>query len=135
MNWQMKDVKISRCPLQCSTFRVEDKRNAKIQKSMTSQINACWLGAFPTMAEEDKDESPHMDTDETDEQTQDTGLAFDDNLDSDVIDFTIEKDDHVNNLNTTQTLEYTKNRYNVKIRNKRVSPKVLPTTYIGRRMK
>jgi hypothetical protein len=45
------------------------------------------------MAEEDEDESPHMDTDETDEEAQDTGLAFDDNLESDVIDFTIEEDD------------------------------------------
>jgi hypothetical protein len=47
------------------------------------------------MAEEDEDESPHMDTDETDEEAQDTGLAFDNDLDSDVIDFTIEEDDHV----------------------------------------
>jgi hypothetical protein len=30
INWQTKDVKISRCPLQCSTCRVEDKREAKI---------------------------------------------------------------------------------------------------------
>jgi hypothetical protein len=35
------------------------------------------------------------------------------------------------NLNTTQTLEYTKVRYNAKIRNERVSPKVPPTTYVG----
>jgi predicted aspartyl protease len=41
INWQTKDVKMSRCPLQCSTCRVEDKRDAKIQKSMTSQINTC----------------------------------------------------------------------------------------------
>jgi hypothetical protein len=47
------------------------------------------------MVEEDKDESPHMDTDETDEEAQDTGLAFDDDLDSDVVDFTIEGDDRV----------------------------------------
>jgi hypothetical protein len=47
------------------------------------------------MAEEDEDESPHMDTDETDEEVQDTGLAFDDNLDSDVVDVTIEEDDRV----------------------------------------
>jgi hypothetical protein len=40
------------------------------------------------MAEEDEDESPHMDTDKTDEEAQDTGLAFDD-------DFTIEEDDRV----------------------------------------
>jgi hypothetical protein len=47
------------------------------------------------MAEEDKDKSPHMDTDETDEEVQDTGPAFDDSLDSDVIDVTIEEDDCV----------------------------------------
>jgi hypothetical protein len=47
------------------------------------------------MAEEDEDESPHMDTDETDEEAQDTGLAFDNDLDSEVNDFTIEEDDCV----------------------------------------
>jgi hypothetical protein len=47
------------------------------------------------MAEEDKDESPHMDTDETDEEAQEIGPAFDDDLDSDVIDVIIEEDDRV----------------------------------------
>jgi hypothetical protein len=28
INWQTKDVKMSHCPLQCSTCRVEDKRDA-----------------------------------------------------------------------------------------------------------
>jgi hypothetical protein len=42
--------------------------------------------------EEDEDESPHMDMDETDEKAQDTGPAFDDDLDSEVDDFTIEED-------------------------------------------
>jgi hypothetical protein len=40
------------------------------------------------MVEEDKDESPYMNMDKTDEEVQDTGPAFDD-------DFTIGKDDHV----------------------------------------
>jgi hypothetical protein len=39
------------------------------------------------------------------------------------------------NPNTTQTLEYTKDKYNVKIRKRGVSPKVPPTTYKGRRKK
>jgi hypothetical protein len=47
------------------------------------------------MAEEDKDESPHMDTDETDEEAQDIGLASDNNLDSDVIIVIIEEDDRI----------------------------------------
>jgi hypothetical protein len=87
INWQTKDVKMSRCPVQCSTCRVEDKRDAKMQKSMTSQINACRSGAFPTMVEEDEDESPHVNADETDEEAQDTCPALDD--------VTIEEGDHV----------------------------------------
>jgi hypothetical protein len=62
---------------------------------MTSQINACRSGAFPTLAEEDEDESPHMDMDKTDEEVWDTGPAFDDDLDSEVNDFTIEEDDRI----------------------------------------
>jgi hypothetical protein len=95
INWQTKDVKMSRCPLQCSACRVEDKRDTKRWKSTTSQITACRSGAFPMMTEEDEDESPHMDTDKTDEEAQDTSLAFDDDLDSEVDDLTIEEDDCV----------------------------------------
>jgi hypothetical protein len=47
------------------------------------------------MVEEDKDKSPHVNTDETDEEAQDTCLIFDDDLDSEVNDFTIEEDDHI----------------------------------------
>jgi hypothetical protein len=47
------------------------------------------------MAEEDEDESPHMDTDETDEEAQDIGPAPDDDLDSDIINIIIEEDDRV----------------------------------------
>jgi hypothetical protein len=47
------------------------------------------------MVEEDKDESPHENTDETEEEVQDTCPAFDDNLDSEVNDITIEEGDCV----------------------------------------
>jgi hypothetical protein len=96
INWQTKEVKMSWCSQQCSTCWVEDKREAKIRKSTTLQINACRAGAFPMMVEEvDKNESPHMNTDETDEGAQDTGPAFDNDLDSEVDDFSIEEDDRV----------------------------------------
>jgi hypothetical protein len=95
INWQTKDVKMSHCPLQCSTCRVEDKRDRMILKSLTTQINACRSGAFPTMTAEDEDESPHVNMEETDEEAQDLGPAFDDDLDSEVDDFTIEEEDHV----------------------------------------
>jgi hypothetical protein len=39
------------------------------------------------------------------------------------------------NPNTTQTPECTKDEYNVKIIKQKVSPKVSPTTYVGRRVK
>jgi predicted aspartyl protease len=95
INWQTKDVKMSCCPLQCSTCRVEDRCNRIIWNSSTSQINACQSGAFPAMAEEVENESPHMGTDETDEEAQDLCPAFDDDLDSEVDDFTIEEDDRI----------------------------------------
>jgi hypothetical protein len=62
---------------------------------MTSQINACQLGAFPMMVKENEDESPHVNMDKTDEEAQDMCPAFDDNLDSKVDDFTIKEGDHV----------------------------------------
>jgi hypothetical protein len=46
--------------------------------------------------EEDEDESPHMDTDEIDEEAQDTCPAFDDDLDSEVNDL----DSEVNDLDS-----------------------------------
>jgi hypothetical protein len=47
------------------------------------------------IVEEDKDESPHVNADETDEEVQDTCPAFDDDLDSDIDDITIEEGDCV----------------------------------------
>jgi hypothetical protein len=66
-----------------------------IWKSMTSQINACRSGAFSTMVEEDEDESPHVNVDRTDEEAHGTCPAIDDDLDSEVNNFTIEEDDRV----------------------------------------
>jgi hypothetical protein len=47
------------------------------------------------MTEENKDESPQVNTDKTDEEAQDTGPAIDNDLNSEVDDFNIEEDDHV----------------------------------------
>jgi hypothetical protein len=47
------------------------------------------------MVEEDKDESTHVNQDETDEEVQDICPALDDDLDIEVNDFTIEEDDCV----------------------------------------
>jgi hypothetical protein len=68
INWQTKDVKMSRYPIQCSTCRVEDRHEAKMWKSTTSQINRCQSGAFPIMVEEDEDQSPQVNADEIDKE-------------------------------------------------------------------
>jgi hypothetical protein len=47
------------------------------------------------MTAEDKDESPHVNTEETDEEAQDLCPAFDDDLDSEVDNLAIEEDDRV----------------------------------------
>jgi hypothetical protein len=47
------------------------------------------------MVEEDEDESPHVNTDETDEEAQDTCPALDNDLDSDVDNVTIEEGDRI----------------------------------------
>jgi hypothetical protein len=47
------------------------------------------------MVEEDEDESPHVNTDETDKEVQDTCPAIDNDLDSDIDDITIEEGDCV----------------------------------------
>jgi hypothetical protein len=41
----------------------------------------------------------------------------------------------VDNPDTTQTPECTKDKYDTKIKSERVSPKVSPTTCVGRRVK
>jgi hypothetical protein len=47
------------------------------------------------MVEGDENESPHVNADETDEEAQVTGLAFDNDFDSDVDDITIEEGDRI----------------------------------------
>jgi hypothetical protein len=95
VNWQTKEVKMSQCPVQCSTCHIENKHNAIAQKVKASQINACWSGAFPTMIEEldDQDESPHENTSETGEEVQEKSLALDNDLDFDADNVEIEEGD------------------------------------------
>jgi hypothetical protein len=70
IDWQTKYVKISCCPVQCSTCHIENKHNAIAQKAKASQINTCRSGAFPTMIEEldNQDKSPHVNMGETGEE-------------------------------------------------------------------
>jgi hypothetical protein len=97
INWQTKDVKMSRCPTQCLTCRVETKCEAIAHKATISRINACRAGAFPSMIEEldDQDEATHVNANETEEEVQGECLAFDDDLEFDADHIEIEEGDRV----------------------------------------
>jgi hypothetical protein len=97
INWQTKDVKMSRCPIQCSTCHVKTKREAIAHKATISQINACRAGAFPSMIEEldDQDEATHVNANETEEEVQGECPAFDDDLEFDADHIEIEEGDRV----------------------------------------
>jgi hypothetical protein len=97
INWQTKDVKMSRCPTQCSTCRVETKHEAIAHKATISRINACRAGAFPSMIEEldDQDEATHVNANETEEEVQGECPAFDNNLEFDADHIEIEEGDRV----------------------------------------
>jgi hypothetical protein len=97
INWQTKDVKMSRCPTQCSTYCVETKREAIAHKATISWINACRDGAFPSMIKElhGQDEATHVNTNETEEEVQGECLAFDDDLEFDADQIKIKEDDRI----------------------------------------
>jgi hypothetical protein len=97
INWQTKDVKMSRCPTQCSTCRVETKHEAIAHKATISRINACRAGAFPSMIEEldVQDEATHVNVNETEEEAQGEGPAFDDDLEFDADHIEIEEGDRI----------------------------------------
>jgi hypothetical protein len=92
INWQTKDVKCLAAHYNVPPAELKIRSDRMIWKSTTSQINVCQSGAFPTMTAEDEDESPHVNTEETDEEVQDLCLVFDDDLDSEVNNFAIEED-------------------------------------------
>jgi hypothetical protein len=97
INWQTKDVKMSRCPTQCSTCCVKTKHEAIAHKATISRINACRAGAFPSMIEEldDQDEATHVNANETEEEVQGEGPAFDDDLELDADHIEMEEGDRV----------------------------------------
>src|SRR3979490_1535131 len=46
IDWQMKEVQMSRCPLQCSTCRAEAKVKHQAERAATAQIHACSAGSL-----------------------------------------------------------------------------------------
>src|SRR3981189_618635 len=88
INWQTKEVRMSRCPPQCSTCRAEAKVKRRAEHVATAQIHACRAGSFPVLIEEiiNENDSPSTGLGEADGGTADFDDGFDDEIeDSDRI--------------------------------------------------
>src|SRR3981189_2972187 len=88
IDWQTKEVRMSRCPPQCSTCRAEAKVKRRAEHVATAQIHACRAGSFPVLIEEiiNENDSPSTGLGEADGGTADFDDGFDDEIeDSDRI--------------------------------------------------
>jgi hypothetical protein len=88
IDWQTKEVRMSRCLPQCSTCRAEAKVKHQAERVATAQIHACRTGSFPVLIEEivDEDDHPSMGLGEPDGGVADFDDGFDEEIkDSDRI--------------------------------------------------
>src|SRR3979490_1247666 len=88
IDWQTKEVRMSRCPPQCSTCCAEAKVKRRAEHIATAQIHACRTGSFLVFIEEivDEDDCPPMGLGEPDGGAADFDDGFDDEIeDSDHI--------------------------------------------------
>jgi hypothetical protein len=88
IDWQTKEVRMSRCPPQCLTCHAEAKVKRQAERAATAQIHACRAGSFPVLIEEiaDEDNYPSMGLGEPDGGVADSGDGFDEDIeDSDRI--------------------------------------------------
>src|SRR3981189_2955969 len=88
INWQTKEVRMSRCPPQCSTCRTEAKVKRQADHVATAQIHACRAGSFLVLIEEivDKDSYPPKGVSEPDRGVAPGDDHFDDSFDDEIED-------------------------------------------------
>jgi hypothetical protein len=88
IDWQMKEVRMSRCPPQCSTCHAEAKVKRQVEHIATAQIHACCTGSFPVLIKEiiDEDSYPLKGVSEPDRGVADDDAYFDDNFDNEIED-------------------------------------------------
>jgi hypothetical protein len=88
INWQTKEVQMSRCPPQCSTCHAEVKAKRQAERVATAQIHACRAGGFPVLIKEiiDKDSYPPEGMSEPDRGVADDAAYFDDGFDDEIED-------------------------------------------------
>src|SRR3981189_2201315 len=82
IDWQMKEVRMSRCPPQCSTCRAEAKVKRQAERAPNAQIHAYRAGSFPVLIKEitDKDDYPSMGLGEPEGGVADFDDGFDDEI-------------------------------------------------------
>src|SRR3979490_3303380 len=88
IDWQTKEVRMSRCPPQCSTCRAEANTKNPTERAATAQVRACRAGSFPVLIEEvvDEDDYPSTGLGEPEGGVADFDDGFDDEIeDSDRI--------------------------------------------------
>src|SRR3981189_3145316 len=88
IDWQTKEVRMSRCPPQCSTCHAEVKVKRQAEHVATAQIHACRAGSFPVLIEKitAEDSYPPEGVSEPDGGVADFDDGFDEEIeDSDCI--------------------------------------------------
>jgi hypothetical protein len=92
IDWQTKEVQMSRYPLQCSTCHAEAKVKHQAEHATTAQIHACRAGSFSVLIEEiiDEDSYPPEGVSKPDRGVADDDAYFDDSFDD-----KIEDGDHI----------------------------------------
>jgi hypothetical protein len=88
IDWQTKEVQMSRCPPQCSTCRAEAKVKRQAECIATAQIHACRARSFPVLIEEiiDEDGYPPEGVSEPDRGVAPGDDHFDDGFDDEIED-------------------------------------------------
>jgi hypothetical protein len=88
IDWQMKEVWMSRCPPQCSTCRAEAKVKRQAERVATAQIHACHAGSFPVLIEEIVNEDSYSPegVSEPERGVADHDAHFDDGFDDEIED-------------------------------------------------
>src|SRR3981189_2177844 len=88
IDWQTKEVRMPRCPQQCSTCRAEAKVKRQAERAATAQIHACRAGSFPVLIEEiiDEDSYPPEGVSEPDRGVAPGDDHFDDGFDDEIED-------------------------------------------------
>jgi hypothetical protein len=82
IDWQTKEVRMSRCPPQCLTCCAEAKVKRQAERAATAQIHACRTGSFPVLIEKivDEDDYPSMGLGEPEGGVADFDDGFDDEI-------------------------------------------------------